>query len=193
MKKNTLLAIVVLVAVVVAFSFLPLSSAKKPTAPTITLGPSGVLVTVGASCDGVTADNFREKVSPVTAKKLGETFFGAVDPVAVWFDLTVNHEREHPLNGETFFLPGPGCVVADLRVNFENGDLVDVRLLGMDRNRFKVEKVSHTERFNLLAIKVDGTFDGTLRHVDGHTGRQHPDTHRDLISLDSLAITGSHT
>ncbi len=198
MKKNTILAILVLVAVVIAFSFLPLSSAKKPPKPTalaVTLGPEGVgvLFTVGSSCD------VTEKPAtgtPVEMKRGPKGTIESTGPVAVWFDFSLTHSREHL---STFVLPA--CVETGLlRVEFDDMNrLVFVQMFPIDETVVE-GKVTHTEAFVFAAHEVypgtesyqtvDGYFDSFIRHYDSHD-KGKDKGHVEIVFRVPLAITGT--
>lgn len=203
MKKNTILAIVLLVAVVVAFSFLPLSSAKKPpkaTALVVTLGPEGVgvLFTVGSSC-GVT-----EKPGtgmPVEMKRGPKGTIESTGPVAIWFDFSLTHEREHAFDGlSTFVLPA--CVETGLlRVEFDDMNrLVFVQMFPIDETVVE-GKVTHTEAFAFAGHEiypgtesyqtVDGYFDSFIRHADSHDKGKDKGHSEIAFGRSQLRITGT--
>jgi len=197
MKKNTILAIVILVAVVIAFSFPPLSSAEKPpkaTALTVTLGPEGVgvLVTV-SSCD------VTEKPAtgtPVEMKQGPKGRIESTGPVAVWFDFSLMHSREHL---STFVLPA--CVETGLlRVEFDDMNrLVFVQMFPIDETVVE-GKVTHREGFAFAGddYDKDGEFDSFLRHYHCDTSKKScpKPEHSELAfgptkGTGDLAITGT--
>ena len=190
MKKNTLLAIVVLVAVVIAFSLLPLTSAKKPSKPaTLMVTLSGALATVD-NCGDLNPTGVDVVRGPKgTLESTG--------PVAIQFTtFTESHARD-PGHGDPLNLPS--CLGAELlRVEFYGTDLVFVQLIRMDGFKDKIQGVTHDDAFFFAAHEiypgtaqeVDGYFDSFIRHGDSHKGKQHPPDHSEIAFRLPLAITG---
>ena len=206
MKKNAILAIVVLVAVVIAFSFLPVASAKKPPIATVTLGtvseglPVGAVVTVKDCGDDPLIP------TPVNMVRGSKGSLETTAPVPVFLNFGVDHTRAHPfpLIGGSLTFALPGCHVADhdgftsFRVRFDDeGKLTFVEFIGLDLighdGSFKVDGITHLEGFAFAGDDADGDgiFDSFLRHNHLDKGKKKPVRDVEFAFEGDLTITGT--
>ena len=182
MKKNTILAIVVLVAVVVAFSFLPLSSAKKPPIATVTL--TGAVTTVD-NCDN-------KNPLGVDLGRGSKGFLETTAAVTVVLNFGNTHIRDHEFGVSNEFVL-PGCHVADhlgqtsFRVRLDGTTLIFVQLIGLDLTP------DHREGFAFVGDREvdDPSFDSFLQHNHRDTGKKSDRAaHVEFAFSGNLAITG---